>query len=573
MTKKKTSYKNYIATDKDGFYPTPKHLVELTHKVYLKYFGEEQDLIIWDASCGHGALTNGMEFNHKVYSSSLYEEDLEKVENPNKFQFDFLHDDVSKLPQDLQEALKEGKVLYYQNPPYNKMNTKYGQSLAGQGLGTNTSMLRQLFQLRALELGINKFINIVPEQTFLSRAAQQVVDKMPPLNFCTGFPGSVFPGVNIPAICIFVHGAEAPVASEYVVRDEDLKPVMVRGFQDYSTPAYKDVLRKDVPRNTHKLPRFTSPYKLSTSTSGPQGSGLPKDFPYTSEGVKGVPKKEGYGHFAPTTEDFGVSVSVPKDFNYSLATGNNDFCSTNSVLVEPFNPKISHPEALIPEDYAYYLGTKNNDMVSENFVSVEPVSTITAHPETLVPEDYAYWQFGGKNGIDVPASLLTEPAGGVSGSQSYPETFTGVRDKLTYFALREVGKNLLPKTLHRTEPMTPDFTNPKYIELRELGFLYAMFAKQNYMVGGTIIENKLSLFNEWSLKKDEPVYIKGMELMNKYKDQVPVDAGFWNVWNWFMTPKEKAEFNKVRDELAKRIFSLGCELKIYIEYKILEEGE
>ncbi|MCF0126893.1 MAG: hypothetical protein HUJ68_14300 [Clostridia bacterium] len=106
-----------------GEYYTPSIWVKEAHKEIAKVYGEDwkDKYVIWDCACGTGNLTRGYKFK-KLYISTLNESDLIQAgygnEEAIRFQFDFLNDEDSKLPQELRNALEEGKVLFLINPPY-----------------------------------------------------------------------------------------------------------------------------------------------------------------------------------------------------------------------------------------------------------------------------------------------------------------------------------------------------------------------------------------------------------------------------------------------------------------------
>lgn len=111
---------------KKGEFFTPTAFVDLAHKYISDTFGEDwkEKFIVWDCAWGTGNLTRDYKFK-ELYCSTLEQSDIDTANqmgyNPEaiKFQFDFLNDDDSKLPQSLRDAIDQGKeILFLINPPY-----------------------------------------------------------------------------------------------------------------------------------------------------------------------------------------------------------------------------------------------------------------------------------------------------------------------------------------------------------------------------------------------------------------------------------------------------------------------
>lgn len=109
-----------------GVYYTPTAFVDLAHKYISDTFGSDwkEKYIVWDPAWGTGNLTRDYKFK-ELYCSTLEASDIHTANqmgyNPEatKFQFDFLNDDDSKVPQSLQDAINSGKeILFLINPPY-----------------------------------------------------------------------------------------------------------------------------------------------------------------------------------------------------------------------------------------------------------------------------------------------------------------------------------------------------------------------------------------------------------------------------------------------------------------------
>lgn len=109
---------------KKGEFFTPTPFVNLSHKYISDTFGSDwkERFVVWDAAAGTSNLTRDYKFK-ELYSSTLEQSDIDTANSMgyggNKFQFDFLNDDDSKLPEGLRNAISEGKeILFLINPPY-----------------------------------------------------------------------------------------------------------------------------------------------------------------------------------------------------------------------------------------------------------------------------------------------------------------------------------------------------------------------------------------------------------------------------------------------------------------------
>lgn len=117
-----------------GDFWTPTLFVDYAHKMIAEQLGEnwKDEYVVWDNCCGGKNLTRDYRFK-ELYCSTLFESELQIGERYNKeatsFQFDFLNDDLSKLPQGLIEAFEQNKpMVFFMNPPY-----------AGTGSGASKS--------------------------------------------------------------------------------------------------------------------------------------------------------------------------------------------------------------------------------------------------------------------------------------------------------------------------------------------------------------------------------------------------------------------------------------------------
>lgn len=107
-----------------GDFWTPTVFVDYAHNMISKSLGEDwkEKYVVWDNCCGSLNLTRDYKFG-ELYCSTLYQSELNigAEYNPEaiKFQFDFLNDNLDKLPKGLKGALLENKpIVFFLNPPY-----------------------------------------------------------------------------------------------------------------------------------------------------------------------------------------------------------------------------------------------------------------------------------------------------------------------------------------------------------------------------------------------------------------------------------------------------------------------
>ena len=124
-----------------GSYFTPPQWVAKSQEYLEQVLGEnwQDDYYIWDCCAGTGNLLANLTNKYNIWASTLDLGDVQVIHerikhmeqtNPNGsnlldshvFQFDFLNDEFSKLPQGLQEIIndeeKRKKLVIYINPPY-----------------------------------------------------------------------------------------------------------------------------------------------------------------------------------------------------------------------------------------------------------------------------------------------------------------------------------------------------------------------------------------------------------------------------------------------------------------------
>ncbi len=120
--------------ERKGSFFTPQIWVELSQKYLTDALGKDwqDEYYIWDCAAGTGNLLAGLTNKYNVWASTLDKQDVDVMKERSEnganllkshiFQFDFLNDDFTKLPQGLQDIIndpeKRKKLVIYINPPY-----------------------------------------------------------------------------------------------------------------------------------------------------------------------------------------------------------------------------------------------------------------------------------------------------------------------------------------------------------------------------------------------------------------------------------------------------------------------
>ena len=120
--------------ERKGSFFTPKIWVDLSQKYLADVLGEnwQEEYYVWDCAAGTGNLLNGLTNKYRIWASTLDQQDVDVMKDRIKnganlleshvFQFDFLNDEFTKLPQPLQDIIndeeKRKKLVIYINPPY-----------------------------------------------------------------------------------------------------------------------------------------------------------------------------------------------------------------------------------------------------------------------------------------------------------------------------------------------------------------------------------------------------------------------------------------------------------------------
>lgn len=145
--------------ERKGAFFTPQIWVELSQKYLADVLGEnwQDEYYIWDCAAGTGNLLAGLSNKYNIYASTLDQADVnvmnDRISNganlleANVFQFDFLNDDFSKLPQSLRNIIndpkKRKKLVIYINPPY----AEVGGNIDGQQKnGVQSSYIHNKYQ-------------------------------------------------------------------------------------------------------------------------------------------------------------------------------------------------------------------------------------------------------------------------------------------------------------------------------------------------------------------------------------------------------------------------------------------
>lgn len=128
--------------ERKGAFFTPRQWVVLSQKYLTDILGQnwQDEYYIWDCAAGTGNLLAGLTNKYNIWASTLDQADVnvmhERIDHganllkSHVFQFNFLNDDFSKLPEGLQDVVKDEKkrekLLLYINPPYAEGDNRKG---------------------------------------------------------------------------------------------------------------------------------------------------------------------------------------------------------------------------------------------------------------------------------------------------------------------------------------------------------------------------------------------------------------------------------------------------------------
>ena len=120
--------------ERRGSFFTPQIWVNLSQQYIADTLGEDwqDNYYVWDCCSGTGNLLNGLVNPRRLFASDIDQANIdvmhERIRNGanlldhHVFQFDFLNDDFSKLPQELQDIIgdeeRRKRLVIYINPPY-----------------------------------------------------------------------------------------------------------------------------------------------------------------------------------------------------------------------------------------------------------------------------------------------------------------------------------------------------------------------------------------------------------------------------------------------------------------------
>ena len=121
--------------ERKGSYFTPQRWVELSQQYLADELGDnwQDEYYVWDCAAGTGNLLAGLTNKYNIWASTLDPQDVKVMHelistkslnllDGHVFQFDFLNDPFTKLPQPLQDIInnpeKRKKLVIYINPPY-----------------------------------------------------------------------------------------------------------------------------------------------------------------------------------------------------------------------------------------------------------------------------------------------------------------------------------------------------------------------------------------------------------------------------------------------------------------------
>lgn len=171
--------------ERKGSFFTPRQWVELSQDYLARELGEnwQDEYTVWDCAAGTGNLLVGLENKYNIWASTIDKADVDAMHDrisnganlleSHVFQFDFLNDPFTKLPQPLQDIIndpeKRKKLVIYINPPYaeagnrkaiNNEETKNRKEVAKSHrlaaeykplIGTATNELFALFLFRIIK--------------------------------------------------------------------------------------------------------------------------------------------------------------------------------------------------------------------------------------------------------------------------------------------------------------------------------------------------------------------------------------------------------------------------------------
>ena len=164
--------------ERKGSFFTPGIWVELSQKYIADTLGNDwqDEYYVWDCAAGTGNLLAGLTNKYNIWASTLDKADVDVMKDrirsganlleDHVFQFDFLNDDFTKLPQSLQGVIndpkKRKKLVVYINPPYAEA-AQYGSSKDGVSSTKTYLVFKEKISFAVNELFSQFFARIYKE--------------------------------------------------------------------------------------------------------------------------------------------------------------------------------------------------------------------------------------------------------------------------------------------------------------------------------------------------------------------------------------------------------------------------
>ncbi len=165
--------------ERKGSFFTPKIWVDLSQKYLADALGEnwQDEYYVWDCAAGTGNLLNGLTNKYHIWASTLDQQDVDVMKDRIKnganlleshvFQFDFLNDEFTKLPQPLQDIIndpeKRKKLVIYINPPYAEGDSRKGEGRSGVAISRTHLKYEHVMGYSKRELYIQFVVRIYNE--------------------------------------------------------------------------------------------------------------------------------------------------------------------------------------------------------------------------------------------------------------------------------------------------------------------------------------------------------------------------------------------------------------------------
>ena len=165
--------------ERKGSFFTPKIWVDLSQKYLADVLGEnwQDEYYVWDCAAGTGNLLNGLINKYNIWASTLDQQDVDVMKDRIKnganlleshvFQFDFLNDEFTKLPQPLQDIIndpeKRKRLVVYINPPYAEGDSRKGEGRSGVAISRTHLKYERVMGYSKRELYIQFVVRIYNE--------------------------------------------------------------------------------------------------------------------------------------------------------------------------------------------------------------------------------------------------------------------------------------------------------------------------------------------------------------------------------------------------------------------------